>query len=173
MKKLAIGLFLLSLLTVSAFAQDMPEKKEATKADNEAVFDADGMIKRGETVGDAKAVALADVLADPSKFEGKSVKVSGFIVRSCKTEGCWAELGATKDSKQTVRVTMKDHGFFIPLQSAGFKAVAEGIFSVETVSKEKVKHLMEEDGAKFDKINDDGTVTEVSFLASGIVLSKE
>ncbi len=171
MKKLAIGIFLLSLLTVSAFAQEAPAKKEATKADNEAVFDADGTIQRGAAL--AKEVALADVLADPSKFEGESVRVSGFIVRSCKTEGCWAELGVAKDSKKTVRVAMKDHSFFIPLQSAGFKAVAEGVFTVETISKEKVKHLMDEDGATFENINADGTVTEVSFTASGIVLSKE
>jgi hypothetical protein len=68
---------------------------------------------------------------------------------------------------------MKDHGFFIPLDSAGALAKAEGVFSVKTLSKEEVKHLMEDDGAKFDNINADGTVTEISFLASGVELTRK
>ena len=99
------------------------------------------------------------------------MRVEGVIVRSCKTEGCWAELAPEANAK-SVRVKMKDHAFFIPLKSEGFKAKAEGIFTVKTLSKEQVKHLMEEDGAKFDKINADGTVTEVSFEATGIELRK-
>lgn len=173
MKKLLISAIILGIFAIPAVAQKMEDKKKATDADKVAAFDSYGKIKRGAAIGDSEEVALADVLKDPSKFAGETVKVNGFIVRSCKREGCWAELGAAKDSKATVRVTMKDHSFFIPLKSAGFKALAEGVFSVKTLSKEKVKHLMEDDGATFDNINKDGTVTEVSFLASGIVLSKE
>ena len=166
-------MLVLSIFALPAIAQKMEDKKKATDADKIATFDKEGEIKRGAAIGDSEMVALADVLADPAKFEGETVKVVGFVVRSCKKEGCWAELGAAKDSKRTVRVTMKDHSFFIPLKSAGFKALAEGVFSVKTLSKDKVKHLMEDDGATFDKINKDGTVTEISFLASGIVLTKE
>ena len=35
-----------------------------------------------------------------------------------------------------------------------------------------VDHMIEEDGAKFDNRNADGTVTEVSFVASGIELKQ-
>ena len=50
-------------------------------------------------------------------------------------------------------------------------AKAEGVFTVKTLTKEEVKHMIEEDGAKFDKINADGTVTEVSFEATGVELT--
>jgi hypothetical protein len=86
-------------------------------------------------------------------------------------EGCWAELAPKKDAK-SVRVNMKDHAFFIPLQSAGAIARAEGVFSVKTLSKAEVDHLINEDGAKFDNRNADGTVTEISFVANGIELRK-
>ena len=66
---------------------------------------------------------------------------------------------------------MKDHAFFIPLQSAGSKAKAEGVFSVKTLSKAEVDHLIE-DGGKFDDRNPDGSVTEISFEATGIELRK-
>ncbi|NNE68432.1 MAG: DUF4920 domain-containing protein [Pyrinomonadaceae bacterium] len=173
MRNLTLILLIVAFCSVSVFAQKTVEKKKATDADKVAVFDDDGEIKRGAMIGDSQVVALADVLANPSEYSGESVTVKGFIVRSCKKEGCWAELGAEKDSKKTIRVTMKDHQFFIPLKSAGFKAVAEGSFKVETLSKEKVKHLLEDDGATFDNINEDGSVTEISFVATGIVLTKK
>jgi gluconolactonase len=90
-------------------------------------------------------------------------------------EGCWAELAQDKDSK-TVRVKMKDHAFFIPLQSAGSNARAEGTFQVKTLTKAMVDHMIEEDGAKFPDRNADGTVTEVrnpSFKCNGMVLDAD
>jgi hypothetical protein len=173
MKKLVLLAFTIALFAIPAFAQEKPEPKKATETDKVAVFDADGLIKRGAALGDSETVSLKEVLAAPADFAGKTVRVDGYVVRSCKMEGCWAELGAEKDAKTTVRVTMKDHQFFIPLKSAGFKVSAEGVFAVTTLSKDKVKHLIEEDGAKFDQVNEDGTVTEVAFVASGVVLSKD
>lgn len=172
MKKIIFLTFLLLTFSINAFSQDMSEKAKPTDADKTATFDEDGKIKRGAEIGDSKKVSLKKVFKNPDKYSGKMVRVKGFVVRSCKMEGCWAELGDSKDATKTVRVKMKDHGFFIPLQSAGFKVLTEGVFSVKTLSKEEVKHLMEEDGAKFENINADGTVTEISFMASGIELTK-
>jgi len=156
----------------SAFAQD--EKKEMaqpTEADKTAAIPSNSYLKRGAPIGKAEKASLEKVLNDPSKFTGKTVLVEGVIVRSCKMEGCWAELAANKDAK-SVRVKMKDHAFFIPLQSAGAMARAEGVFEVKTLSKAMVDHMIEEDGAKFGNRNADGTVSEVSFVASGIELKQ-
>jgi len=139
--------------------------------DNESAADANGVLKRGDLVGKAKAVSLAKVLKKPSDYVGKTVLVKGVIVRSCKMEGCWMELAPAKDAK-SVRVTFKNHAFFIPLDSAGMRAKAEGIFTIKTLSKKEVDHLVNEDGAKFENINKDGTVTEVSFEATGVELTK-
>ena len=78
---------------------------------------------------------------------------------------------APKADAKSVRVTFKDHGFFIPLKAAGAKVKAEGTFAVKTLSKQHVDHLIEEDGAKFDQRNADGTVTEISFIADGVELT--
>jgi Domain of unknown function (DUF4920) len=128
-------------------------------------------LKRGTMSNSAKKVSLAKILKTPAKYSGKNVLVEGVIVRSCKMEGCWMELAPTATSK-SIRIKMKDHGFFIPLNAAGLSAKAEGVFTVKTLSKEEVNHLMNEDGAKFNKINADGTVTEVSFVAAGVELKK-
>lgn len=140
--------------------------------DSQSTPDANGVLKRGDAVGRAKSVSLAKVLKKPADYVGKTVLVKGVIVRSCKMEGCWMELAPSKDAK-SVRVTFKNHGFFIPLDSAGRLAKAEGVFTVKTLSKKEVDHLVNEDGAKFDNINKDGTVTEVSFEATGVELSKK
>lgn len=173
--KLFISLAILILaFSYGAFAQEMQEMKDSpkpTEQDKTAAIPSDGYLKRGAPVGNAKKVSLAKVMKDPAKYAGKTVRVEGVIVRSCKTEGCWAELAPSKDAK-SIRVRMKDHAFFIPLQSAGAFARAEGIFTVKTLSKAEVDHLIEEDGAKFENRNADGTVTELSFVATGVELKK-
>ncbi len=82
------------------------------------------------------------------------------------------ELPPTENAK-SVRVKFKDHAFFIPLDAAGMKAKAEGMISVKTLSKAEVDHLINEDGAKFENRNADGTVTEISFEATGVELTKQ
>jgi Domain of unknown function (DUF4920) len=145
------------------------EKSKAEQADwnDKSQFP----MKRGMMSGTGSKVSLAKIMKSPAKYSGKNVVVEGVIVRSCKMEGCWMELAPNATGK-SIRIKMKDHKFFIPLNAAGLNAKAEGVFTVKTLSKEEVDHLMNEDGAKFDKINSDGTVTEVSFVASGVELSK-
>jgi hypothetical protein len=73
---------------------------------------------------------------------------------------------------RSVRVTFGDHAFYIPLNSAGMKVKAQGTFKTKVLSKEHVDHLINDDGAKFENRNPDGTVTEISFDASGVELTK-
>ena len=171
-KFLSLAILVLAI-SVSAFAQmEKKEKVMPSDKDKTEAIPAQGVLVRGAAIGKSKKVSLAKVLKDPAKYAGKMVRVEGVIVRSCKMEGCWMELAPAKDAK-SIRVKMKDHAFFIPLDSAGATAKAEGIFSVKTLSKEEVKHMVEEDGAKFDNINPDGTVTEISFTATGVELTRK
>lgn len=179
MKKIFV-LTILSLALVGAtFAQEMGGMKMDEKPNPEAKsMQADindktkFPIKRGTFSGKAKKISLARILATPDKYSGQNVLVEGVMVRSCKTEGCWMELAPAKDAK-SIRIKMKDHAFFIPLNSGSqnLKAKAEGVFTVKNLSKAEVDHLIE-DGSKFDKRNADGSVTEVSFVASGVELRK-
>lgn len=155
----------------SAMAQEKMGEMKPTDADKTAEIPTKGYLKRGAPLGNSKKVSLAKIMKDPSKYSGKMVRVDGVIVRSCKMEGCWLELAPSKDAK-AVRVKMKDHAFFVPLDSAGANAKAEGTFTVKTLTKEMVQHMIDEDGAKFENVNKDGTVTEISFEATGIELTR-
>jgi len=170
MKKILSLMIMVLAFSFAAFAQEKMETKP-TEKDKTEVIPTDGVLKRGAALGKSKKVKLAKVMANPSKYSGKMVRVEGVIVRSCKMEGCWLELAPNADGK-AVRVKMKDHGFFIPLDSAGAMAKAEGIFTVKTLTKEMVDHLIE-DGGKFENRNADGTVTEIAFEATGIELTRK
>ena len=173
MKKIISLIALALAFCWAAAAQEMKmDGKTPTEKDKTEAIPTGGTLKRGAALGNSKKVSLAKVLDDPSKYANQPVRVEGFIVRSCKMEGCWMELAPKQDAK-SVRVKMKDHAFFIPLESIGALAKAEGTFTVKTLSKEEVKHMVEEDGAKFDNLNKDGTVTEVSFEATGVELTRK
>lgn len=133
-------------------------------------FASEEVITRGAAVpSDAKAVALADVLAKPESYTKDPVVVEGVIAASCTRKGCWMQL-ASAENEPGVRVTFKDYKFFIPLQSKGMKARAEGVAVVKTLSKKEADHL-EEEGAKLTR-KEDGTALEVSFVASGVELRR-
>ncbi|MBX7061442.1 MAG: DUF4920 domain-containing protein [Pyrinomonadaceae bacterium] len=175
-KSLIILAGLILAISATAFGQEkgmegMEGGKKPTEADKTAAIPTDGWLKRGDAIGKSKKVSLSKALASPEKFAGKKVIIEGVVVRSCKMEGCWAEV-AEKQGEKSVRVKMKGHAFFIPLQSAGATARVEGEFQVKTLSKAEVDHMIEEDGAKFDNRNTDGSVTEVSFEATGIELKR-
>jgi hypothetical protein len=170
-----LTVFLL-LFATAAFAQGELDSKGEPVAKN--LQNAPVNLKPGETItrGEAlsdstKRVSLEKALAEPSKFADQKVAVNGVIVRSCKKEGCWMEVAA-KEGGRSVRVTFGDHAFFIPLNAGGMKVKAEGVFKTKTLPKEHVDHLIHENGAKFDNRNADGSVTQISFDASGLVLTK-
>ncbi len=131
----------------------------------------DDAIKRGAAVPhDAQAVAISQVIAKPADYEKTPVVVEGVIAKACENKGCWMEL-APEAGKPGMRVTFKDYAFFVPLDSKGMNARAEGVTVVKILSKKNADHL-EEEGAKLAR-NPDGTATEVSFVANGVELTRK
>ncbi len=176
MKRILFVFTFVLAFSFAAVAQDELNSKgqKVHKSEQNAPVD----LKAGETITrgaalskSAKKVSLEKVHKRPDKYAGKTVAVEGVIVRSCKKEGCWMEM-APKEGGKSVRVTFGNHAFFIPLNAAGMKVKAQGVFKTNVLSKEKVDHLINDDGAKFDNRNADGTVTEVSFDATGVELTK-
>ncbi|HEX7153107.1 MAG TPA: DUF4920 domain-containing protein [Thermoanaerobaculia bacterium] len=128
------------------------------------------VVKRGTPIaGDAKSVPLTQVLEKPEEYAKTAVVVDGVVLNACTRKGCWMEL-APEAGKQGVRITFKDYGFFVPLDSKGAKARVEGVTVVKTLSKADADHL-ESEGAKLVR-NPDGTAREVSFVANGVELTR-
>jgi hypothetical protein len=152
------------------FAQDS-HRHDAPTQTVQAAPDGDAPVKRGTPIGDSPRVAFADVLKEPKKFADKSLVIEGTVERVCQMEGCWMQIVPDAGAESgAVRVTF-DHKFSVPKDSAKMKFRAEGSFSVKTLSKETVEHLVKEDGAKI-RTNPDGTADELAFLATGVELWK-
>ena len=128
------------------------------------------VVKRGAKIApEAKALPLATVLEKPEAYTETAVVVEGVVEKNCERKGCWMQL-TPKAGEAGVRVTFKDYGFFVPLDSKGMQARAEGVTVIKTLSKAEADHL-EEEGAKITR-NPDGTAKEVSFVANGVELWK-
>jgi hypothetical protein len=129
-----------------------------------------GVVKRGTRVSSSKPVALTTVLESPSDYTKNAVVVEGVIEKSCTAMGCWMEL-APAAGKKSIRVTFKDEEFAIPLTAKGMQARAEGVTKIHKLSKEEADHLTS-DGVTL-KRNEDGTADEVSFVATGVELTRK
>jgi len=118
----------------------------------------------------APTQALTGVLEHPEQFAGKNVVVEGEVRRACSRKGCWMELATSKDAAAPgCRVTFKDYGFFVPLDSAGSTARVEAAVEVAKLEPSHVAHL-EREGATFANKAPDGSAQEVRLVASGVEL---
>lgn len=128
-------------------------------------------LTRGEALKGAQAVKLAELLAKPQEHNGKTVLLEGQVRKACEKKGCWMELATAADAKGPgVRVTFKDYGFFVPLDSAGSQARVEGVVQVAELSENRAKHY-EGEGAIVPR-GSDGKAREVQLVATGVELRR-
>jgi len=191
MNPLRTSLMLLVAVPLLALAADKtPAKDKAAKADKAAASDChhpadaktaapaptpaaqDGWkLTRGEPLKGAAAVKLADLIAKPQAHDGKTVLLEGRVRKACERKGCWMELAADDQPKSPgVRVTFKDYGFFVPLDSAGAQARVEGVVKVAELSEGHASHY-ESEGAVVPR-GTDGKPREVQLVATGVELRR-
>jgi len=154
-------------------AAEIPDSAECHHPPVEANAKAPAeVLLRGEKIQAGKqAVKVTTLLTDAAKLEGKSVVVEGTVRKACERKGCWMELAASVDDKNPgVRVTFKDYGFFVPLDSAGSRARVEGLVKVAELSDARAKHY-ESEGALIPR-DAAGKPREVQLVATGVELHK-
>ena len=130
------------------------------------------VLTRGAKLQGAPAVpalSLAKLLEDPAPHDGQTLRVDGTVRRACSRKGCWMELAS--DAKGPgVRVTFKDYGFFVPVDSAGAQARVVGVVKVAELSEATARHYASE-GAIVPR-GQDGKAREVQLIASGVELRR-
>lgn len=159
-----MGMNALVVALLLAAAPDACEAPSLTSAPPKAE-----VLTRGEKLKGLTPVTLAQVLAAPSEYDGKTVAVEARVRRACLKKGCWMELAAD-DAGPGVRVTFKDYGFFVPRDSAGWTARVEGTVKVATVPAAQADHL-EAEGARLAR-GAGGDAHEVRVVATGVELRK-
>jgi len=149
MKKI-IATTLLSIFTVAIYAQD-------------------GHF--GKKINDKKAVAAAELPTKMVNQEKLETKVTGTVESVCQAKGCWMKV-VTADG-QTMRVTFKDYGFFVPKDIAGKTVVFEGEAKMKTTPVAELRHYAEDAGKSKEEI---AKITEpkheLTFVAEGVIVKK-
>jgi Domain of unknown function (DUF4920) len=118
---------------------------------------ASGFAVDGTTYGKKLTVTdvtpIADIVANPEKFEGRRVLVQGTVDDVCKKMGCWMTLRGDEKDK-TIRIKVKDGEIVFPQDARGKTARAQGVVTVRTMTKEQLiaqgEHMAEEQGTSFD-----------------------
>lgn len=125
----------------------------------------------GDTITAEGALTPAELVAKLGDNASYSGKVETVINSCCKKKGCWmrVDLGDGKEMK----VTFKDYGFFVPLESAGKPVIMQGEAYYDTLSIEELKHYAEDAGkteAEIEAINAPEPV--LAFEATGVIIKE-
>ena len=150
MKKV-IGIAFMGLLSLTTYGQKYQSYGEAFKA-----------------TAPIPATALSsDKIADKEVIE-----VKGEVTDVCQAAGCWMKLKLADG--QTMRVTFKDYGFFVPKDLAGTSVVIKGEPKVTTTSVADLKHYAADAGKSKEEIDAiTASKTEFTFVANGVLVPKK
>ena len=78
------------------------------------------MLQRlGAPITMTETTALSDVLANPARFSGQTIRTEGTVSAVCQAAGCWMRL--VDANNQQIHVRMHGHSFFIPRNAAGHR----------------------------------------------------
>jgi Domain of unknown function (DUF4920) len=119
----------------------------------------------------AKNAQNVSVAKQVTATSPKTLKLEGEVESVCQAAGCWMKLKL--ENGETMRVSFKDYGFFVPKNIAGKKVIIEGTAKVTETSVDELKHYAEDAGkskAEIDKITK--PKTELTFVADGVLIPK-
>lgn len=117
----------------------------------------------GAPLAGATTVALADLLARPAEFSGKTVRVEGNVSAMCMHSRSWFAVQETGREGTLVRV-ISNPQFLVPEGSMGKLARAEGVVEVIDVPAGAARHL-----AKDHKVGDPSAVPETGTVKSVVI----
>ncbi|MEP1257929.1 DUF4920 domain-containing protein, partial [Algoriphagus sp.] len=114
-------------------------------------------------------VSPAEMIAEVEKdgnFEGK---IAGEIKEVCTKKGCWLTMDLPNG--ESMRVTFKDYGFFVPTTSQGYPIVLEGVAIMTETDVDTQRHYAEDGGMSKEEVE---KITEpkreITFEATGVVI---
>jgi hypothetical protein len=97
-----------------------PATPEATTAA------APGVQAFGAALATSTVTPLADILANPARYQGQVVRTSAPIQAICQHRGCWMDIGSANEADGRMHVRSLDHAFSFPRDAVGKTAEVEG-----------------------------------------------
>jgi hypothetical protein len=123
----------------------------------------------GKAITSDGAANIKNVASNKATANGYTGKVTGTVTSVCQAKGCWMTLDA--GNGETMMVTFKDYGFFVPKDISGKTVVIEGKAEIRTVSVDEQRHLAADAGKSQKEIE---AITEpkdeLRFVADGVLI---
>lgn len=97
---------------------------------------------RSETFGavatlQATPLTLGQLLADPARYSGETVKVQTRVGKVCQKKGCFF---IAQDGAASLRVSFRDYGFFVPTDIGGRTVTLQGELVQRTLDNAQAAH---------------------------------
>lgn len=125
----------------------------------------------GDTISPEGAIPASEL---PAKLAGKDsvkLKITGPIEEVCQKKGCWMDMKI--GDNQTMKVTFKDYGFFVPKDASGKTVIIDGYAYTDTVSVAELRHYAEDAGKTKEEIAKiTAPEVSISFEANGVIIRK-
>jgi hypothetical protein len=123
----------------------------------------------GEKFDPKGVLAMGDMLKQMQGKESMPAIVEGKVSSVCQAKGCWMKLET--GNGETIRVSFKDYGFFVPKDLAGSTVIMRGTASINVTSVEELRHYAEDakkSKEEIEKITE--PKSELVFEADGVII---
>ncbi len=140
------------------------EKVQATNTETVEIPGTYGADFQESTV--INTTQLVAELQGVDSFEGQ---IMGNINEVCTKKGCWLTMDLPDG--ESMRVTFKDYGFFVPTNSQGFPILLEGVATRVVTDVETLRHYAEDEGKSAEEVAKiTEPRTEITFEATGVII---
>lgn len=164
---------LLSFIVIAAVACNSQENSEQNnEAEEVAVVENEVKAEDaflGESFDLNAVTELGDLVSKMDASDSVEAVVQVEVVEVCEKKGCWMIVDLPNG--ESMRVTFKDYGFFMPKDLAGKSVKMNGVAKIEETDVETLKHFAEDGGKSEEEI---ALITEAEmnykFVASGVKL---
>ncbi|RPA67908.1 DUF4920 domain-containing protein [Cyclobacteriaceae bacterium YHN15] len=164
------SLFLLIMAGLFSSSCEQKNSKSAEESVSETQIDSPvGLF--GEEINESGVVTLDMLVAKLEKEQEFEGKVIGEIKEVCAMKGCWMTIDLPNG--ESMRVTFKDYGFFVPKNAHGYPVIIEGIASKKVTDVETLKHYADDAGKSKEEIDAITTPKlEYAFEAIGVIIKE-
>jgi hypothetical protein len=163
-------LWILPLLMLAvACSGEMKQEAATEDVATEAVVEEVMIAQFGADITEDGAQDISSVVSSMSGKDSMNIKLAGRVEKVCQVKGCWMTMAYGEG--ESMRISFRDYGFFVPKDIDGKDVVVEGTVFMETTSVEDLKHFAEDEGLspeEIEKITEPETA--LTFIADGVIV---
>ncbi|WKV12363.1 DUF4920 domain-containing protein [Marivirga harenae] len=168
MKNIFVSILVVAVGFTACSQKDSSEKtSEAEEKQAVEMEKTDAFL--GESFSIENEIQLASLVREMDSNDSVMAVVEAKVTEVCQAKGCWMKVDLPNG--ESMRVTFKDYGFFMPKDLAGKSVKMVGTAKKEETDVETLKHFAEDGGKSEEEIAE---ITEprmdYKFVASGVKL---